>query len=338
LFPLAGLRPKLAVQSGAMFRGKMMKDLARAALWIVALLAPLSGCAQTRLPVVPDAETAVSVAETAAAKVAVEELQKVQEKLRPLHVRLGKPEPGDWLAQHHEDGQTFAEYLGSKPVTPQGARRVIYVQPVGTFNKTQRKIVDLTAEFLSLYYNRPVKVKQDLAMDLIPEKARRGDQLLTTFILHDLLAPRLPEDAAAYLALTANDLWPGEGWNFVFGQASLRERVGVWSLARYGDPDESEEAYRLCLLRTLKVAAHETGHMFSIQHCTAYECCMCGSNHQRESDQKPLALCPECVAKVCWACEADPLERYRKLAAFCHREKLADEAEFYDKSVKALEK
>ena len=26
----------------------------------------------------------------------------------------------------------------------------------------------------------------------------------------------------AVLALTTSDLWPGEGWNFVFGQASLR--------------------------------------------------------------------------------------------------------------------
>jgi hypothetical protein len=27
-----------------------------------------------------------------------------------------------------------------------------------------------------------------------------------------------PADALAYLALTASDLWPGEGWNFVFGR------------------------------------------------------------------------------------------------------------------------
>ncbi len=38
------------------------------------------------------------------------------------------------------------------------------------------------------------------------------------------------------LALTTSDLWPGEGWNFVFGQASLSERVGVWSLHRLGNP------------------------------------------------------------------------------------------------------
>lgn len=30
----------------------------------------------------------------------------------------------------------------------------------------------------------------------------------------------------AVLGLAALDLWPGEGWNFVFGQANLTERRG----------------------------------------------------------------------------------------------------------------
>ena len=51
------------------------------------------------------------------------------------------------------------------------------------------------------------------------------------------------------LAITAFDLWPGPGWNFVFGQASLTERVGVWSMARNGDPDDESghaHAVRAC--------------------------------------------------------------------------------------------
>ena len=46
----------------------------------------------------------------------------------------------------------------------------------------------------------------------------------------------------------------------------------------------------------LITATHETGHMFSMLHCTAYECCMCGSNHREESDRRPVYLCPECTA------------------------------------------
>ena len=38
----------------------------------------------------------------------------------------------------------------------------------------------------------------------------------------------LPKDAFAFVAFTSSDLWPGEGWNFVFGQASMEGRIGVW--------------------------------------------------------------------------------------------------------------
>ena len=120
-------------------------------------------------------------------------------------------------------------------------------------------------------------------------------------MLDQVLRPRLPADASTYLALTTSDLWPGEGWNFVFGQASLNQRVGVWSIARNGDPHGDEHGLPLCLLRTLKTASHETGHMFSMPHCTLYECNMCGSNHRQEADRRPLWLCPCCLAKLCHA-------------------------------------
>ena len=68
----------------------------------------------------------------------------------------------------------------------------------------------------------------------------------------------------AYLALTASDLWPGQGWNFVFGEASLRQRIGVWSIYRNGDP---ETDFQLCLRRTLSTASHETGHILGMAHC-----------------------------------------------------------------------
>ena len=38
------------------------------------------------------------------------------------------------------------------------------------------------------------------------------------------------------ISFTSTDLWPGEDWNFVFGQASFEKPVGVWSLHRLGDP------------------------------------------------------------------------------------------------------
>ncbi|MCH7729853.1 MAG: Zn-dependent protease [Planctomycetes bacterium] len=272
------------------------------------------------------------------------ELKKTIARLKPLHQKLGKPKPGDWLDQHDEPGQTFAEYLKIRPNTPTGARTVIYVQPLGDFTEKQREIVKLSAEYLGLHMNRPVKIRPNLPLKIIPAEARRVHpqwkvkQILSTYVLDKVLKPRLPKDAAAYIAFTAMDLWPGDGWNFVFGQASLRDRVGVWSIHRNGDPSGDEAEFRLCLRRTLKTATHETGHMFSMWHCTAYNCSMCGSNHLEESDRRPLYLCPECNAKVCWASKASPITRYRCLADFCQKHGLEEEQTYFERAIAVLSK
>ena len=155
----------------------------------------------------------------------------------PLHTKLGPPQPRDWLAEHKEPGQSYAQYLRGQPVRVDKRRRVIYVQPLGEFDPAQRKVLDRTAEFLGIYFQLPVKVRDDLSLDVIPAAARREHptwhvkQILSTYVLDKVLRPRLPADACVYIALTTSDLWPGQGWNFVFGQASLSERVGVWSIA-----------------------------------------------------------------------------------------------------------
>ncbi len=108
-------------------------------------------------------------------------------------------------------------------------------------------------------------------------------------------------------------------------------------IARNGDPHGGDAEFRLCLLRTLKTASHETGHMFSMQHCTLYECNMCGSNHREEADRRPLWLCLHCLAKLCHATGADPIQRFKDLAAFSKRAGLKTEQEFYEKSLALLD-
>jgi len=267
---------------------------------------------------------------------------KLIDALGPLYERLKDPGPYDWLSTHHEPGQTFLEYIKSNPVLPTAKRNIIYIQPIGEFKVKQREIIKLTAEFLGIFFNLPVQIKAETPLSVIPSSARRKhpslgmEQILTTYVLEDILMPKLPKNAAILLAFTTLDLWPQEGWNFVFGQASIEDRVGVWSIYRNGNPDKSESDFYLCLLRTLKTAVHESGHMFSIMHCIKYECLMRGSNYRAESDRRPLAFCPEDAAKIGWACSINMIERYENLVHFCRRNGLLSEAEFYEKSIKVL--
>ncbi len=228
----------------------------------------------------------------------------------------------DWLTSFHEDGQTFEEYIASNPTLPNAERRTIYIQPIGEFTETQQKILKLTADYMKAFYNLPVKLNDIKAFENLPKGVSRKNpydgqkQLKTSYFLDKLLPSLLPDDAAAFICFTNLDLFPDEKWNYVFGQAMLKTRVGVWSLWRFGNPDKSAEDFQLFLARTLKVAMHETGHMFSIQHCTKYECLMSGANHLGETDRRPLDVCPEDMAKIAWAMKYDPKLRYQNLARF----------------------
>jgi archaemetzincin len=265
-------------------------------------------------------------------------------RLLPLHKKLAAPKPDEWLAEHPEAGQTFRQYLKAEPIRAEKKRRVLYLQPIGDFSPSQSRILDITTEFMTVYFQLPVKRRDVLSLDAVPASARRkpngirSEQILTTYVLSKMLRPRLPSDAVAMIAFTASDLWPGEGWNYVFGQAAFSDRVGIWSVNRFGDSDRDEEAFRRCLLRTLKTASHETGHMFSIQHCTLYDCNMCGSNHLPEADRRPLEVCPHCLAKLCYATGANPVKRFERLIAFYRAQNLKAEQEFCEKSLAAMRK
>jgi archaemetzincin len=273
-----------------------------------------------------------------------EGLRATIEKVRPLHKQKAPPQPGDWLATFKEPGQTFDEYLQSNPTRPEGVRRVLYVQPLGRFTPAQTRVVAQAADFMSRFFNLPVRVREPAPLDKVPRAALRdspvgsGRQIQAGYLMMDVLRPTLPPDAAALIGFTSSDLFPDETLNFVFGQANLRERVGVWSLYWLGRPDASEDDFKFTLLRTLKIASHETGHMFSIRHCTKYECVMNGTNSLNETDRGPLDACPECAAKLCWAAGADPRERYARLADFCGEHGLTFERRFFEDSALALEK
>lgn len=260
-------------------------------------------------------------------------------RLMPLHQRLAPPQPGEWLAEHPEQGQTYRQYVGSRPTVPDRQRRVIYVQPLGDFTPGQRRIVSAAADYLHAFFDLPVVTRDHLSLEVIPRSARRPGtgQVLTTYVLDKVLKARLPKDAMASIAFTSADLWPGEGWNFVFGQASLSDRVGLWSIHRFGNPDESKEGYQRCLRRTLACASHETAHMFSLPHCTLFECNICGSNSLAESDRRPTWLCPHCLAKLCWATGMKPARHYERLAAAARALGLDQEQAFYEKSLARLQ-
>ena len=257
---------------------------------------------------------------------------------------IPKPSPHDWLAVHDEPGQTFDEFKASRPNRPTQERHVIYLQPLGDFVSDRSPSIEKLREFAAAFFAMETKALPPTAPDASKFTRRRNPytgnvQILTSDVLNFLKA-RVPPDAFCVIAITMEDLYPDPSWNFVFGQASLRERVGVYSFARY-DPAFYGEARAtgyetLLLCRSCKVLAHETGHMFGLAHCTFFNCLMNGSNHLAESDRRPLHLCPVCLRKLQWSIGFDVLERYRALEKVCRADGSLDEADWFSRRIKAL--
>jgi archaemetzincin len=259
---------------------------------------------------------------------------------------IPEPNPGDWLAIHNEPGQTFEEFTASQPNRPGQNQHVIYLQPLGDFMPDQSPSNDKLREFAAAFFAMEVKVLPPVKIDRSTFVTRRNpitnnSQILTGDVLNFLKA-RMPADAFCILAITMDDLYPEPSWNFVFGQASVRERVGVYSFARYdpafyGAPRAS--GYEALLLRrSFKVLAHETGHMFGLAHCTYFNCLMNGSNHLAEADRRPLHLCPVCLRKLQWSIGFDALKRYSALEGIYRANGFTDEADWFMRRLKSLQR
>lgn len=269
--------------------------------------------------------TASNAATARASDTRVTQLKKDRTAL----VRFSQPmvvREGDWLESQPEDGETFEQYVESKPTLPTSDRRKIYIQPIGDFSAEQMRVIELTAEYMRAFFDLPVVLSPNRELQKVAKEFERiqypkNRQILASYFVDQLLPTLLPADAAALVCLTSFDLYPGDTWNYIFGQASLEKRVGVWSLWRLEKKDDGKRAPKeLFLDRTLKVAMHETGHMFSMRHCTKYECLMSGTNHLGETDRRPLDTCPECTMKIAWAMKYSPEDRYKAIAEFWRKQ------------------
>ena len=257
---------------------------------------------------------------------------------------IPNPGPNDWLAVHDEPGQTFDEFKMSRPNRPTQSRRIIYLQPLGDFAPERSPSIDRLREFAAAFFAVEVKALLPISIQSSKFQTRRnpvtGNQQILTGDVLTFLTSRLPADAFCILAITMEDLYPDPSWNFVFGQASLRDRVGVYSFARY-DPafyGESRAAgYDILLLRrSCKVLAHETGHMFGLAHCTYFNCLMNGSNHLVESDRRPLHLCPVCLRKLQSSIGFEVLKHYTELERVDRAAGLTDEVDWLSRRINTV--
>ncbi len=267
-------------------------------------------------------------------RLAPEQLLAAAERLKHLHVRKAAPQSGG-------SSQSFGDYCEKVHDFPNRKLSTIYLQPIGEFSLSHRQIAQASGAFAECVYGTRVSLLPTVELETVPSEFRRlhrGDsQIRSDFALNQIIKRRYPWDAWAVQGITTSDLYPDDKWNWVLGQASLRDRAGIWSVYRLGNPDSDPQSYMACLRRQLKQNTHEIGHYFGLAHCSDYECLMnVTTPNLADIDRTPIALCPDCVPKVWWASRLLPSRWYASLAEFARDYELGEEARFWEKSLELV--
>ena len=237
--------------------------------------------------------------------------------------KLGPPKPGEWRYSFKEPAQSYEKYIAGPVNKKSDERTTFYIQPLGSAGKGYKEVLERMRLYAEAFFGVPAKVLDPIPMFEEALVAKRS-QYDSTLIIN-LLADRVPKDALVYIGITDKDLF-SEGLNFVFGEASLNWKCGVYSLVRYQTKDDA-----LFTRRSLNLLSHESGHILSLEHCVTYACVMQGANNLREDDGHPMHLCPIDLKKVLWNTGMDRDDRYRKLLALYQKWALKAEADWVTK-------
>ena len=256
---------------------------------------------------------------------------------------LGAPKKNWWRARVPEPGQSYPDFVVSRPNWPSTPQQRLYLLPLGTFPTefvVEPQYVALVrspplawlADYLTRFFGMPVTLMDpgDLEALHVPTRERNGHQQFDARELLNAVAARIPDDAYSMTALVNRDLFVFQEQEYAFGYGLHRDRQAVMSFAQF-DPvfmgeAPLDDAEHVIARRSLAIVSHEVAHTFGLRHCVYYGCVLNGVSHPRELDETPLHLCPVCLRKLAWLGAIDPVARYEALEAFYADAALTEEA------------
>ena len=208
----------------------------------------------------------------------------------------------DWLYSHKEQGQDFFQYATAYPQLSEKQSK-LYILQLGNFTDKQKQAFQQMKRYISYYYQIPVEELAAISLSSIDSltmrKKGRGVELLSTELINKVLPKFVPKVSLGIVAITNHNLFPEKRLNYVFGQASAKQKTAVISLNRLGNLAVEQEK-KIAKTRAFKVLSHEIGHLLGFKHCLAFLCNMNGANHLKELDRQPTWQCPDCLVKWKW--------------------------------------
>jgi hypothetical protein len=125
---------------------------------------------------------------------------------------ISLPNPGEWLAEYDEPGQTVMDFLKAGPNKPDTLRNSIYLQPLVRFRENGSPSLETLRSCAGFYFAMPVKILPALDIGCFKFTCRinpytRHRQIFTRDVLM-CLKERFPLDAFCILAITMEDRYP----------------------------------------------------------------------------------------------------------------------------------
>jgi archaemetzincin len=217
-----------------------------------------------------------------------------------------------WSNQNPEEvPQTFENFLKvwRQDGIPRGRRNVLAFTIQASLRSRLPEICLSAISVVSAYFGLPTRSSR-VDLENLKAHPKRHHQVESRTIL-ERLASDVQSNDLAVIGIIAEDLCPTDQGNFVFGECLMEESWCVVSSNRL--LENSERPSLAQQLRLFKIVTHEIAHLIGLPHCVNFECNMNGKNCLAEVDGDPFDLCPECTAKICFACNYSAHERAKAL-------------------------
>lgn len=178
------------------------------------------------------------------------------------------------------------------PLSAAFADGTYYVRPLGEVDAAQARFA---CKNIRETFKLQCQVLRAHPLPRVALDATRGQY--DADLLIDALFRRAPVDAVGVVGVTNADLFDKRRGRFVFGLASLIDRVAVVSLARYRGSWWGESLDpKVFRARYFKVLVHEVAHTLGLRHCERQTCAMRDDADLKALDASPTTFCNACRA------------------------------------------